>query len=68
MVRQCTHTGFHSQSGQSEEVKAIYSEQSEHLRQETPGKDMNFEHRALDWETFEICLPWKYVAGSGTKI
>lgn len=49
-----------------EEVKAIYSEQSEHLRQETPGKDMNFEHRALDWETFEICLPWKYVAGVAT--
>lgn len=51
------------------EVEAIYSEQSEHLRQKTPDQDMNvehFEHRALDWETFEYCLPWKYVAGVAT--
>lgn len=49
-----------------EEVEAIYSEQTERLRQENPGKDMNFEHRALDWERFECCLPWKYVAGVAT--
>lgn len=40
-----------------EEVQAIYLEKFEHLRQDQPDKDMNFNHQALGWKHLNAACP-----------